>query len=246
MAAGLSGVLLAFIGLAVAGLLPPPSPNQSPQETAAFFQNNTNAFRVGTVLLGFGAALIALWTAVVARRVHEISGHGPVAAYCFLGLGMLLMLEIVLPVGLGQVVAFRVDRPASDTELLSDLFFILLISPSYLLVVQAAVMAAAILADRSAIPAFPRWTGYACLWVAAGSFTSVLIIFFKTGPFAWAGLFGFWIPFGMFGVWIGALSAGVLMHPAGRLRAEAASAEAFRPYGPRLGGSREGPPGSRH
>jgi hypothetical protein len=28
-----------------------------------------------------------------------------------------------------------------------------------------------------------------------------LIIFFKTGPFAWTGIVGFWIPAAVFGTW---------------------------------------------
>jgi len=28
-----------------------------------------------------------------------------------------------------------------------------------------------------------------------------MIIFFKTGPFAWTGIIGFWIPAAVFGVW---------------------------------------------
>jgi hypothetical protein len=213
---GFAGMLLCFVGLAVADLLPPPSPDQTAEQVAAFYQHNTNAFRIGLVLLGFGGAFVTPWIAVVARRMHRIPGHGPLTSYCFLGVGLIVMFQIVLPVALGQVVAFRPERAVEDTKALSDLFFILLISPSYLYIVQLTVMAVAILADPSPVPVFPRWTGYVCLWVAAGSVFSILVIFFKAGPFAWNGLFGWWIPAGVFGLWVASISWCLLKPPGAR------------------------------
>jgi hypothetical protein len=204
------GLGLLFAGLVVAGLFPPPSPSRTAEEFATFYQDNTNAFRVGTVLMGFGGALITLWMAVIARRLHAIDGHGPATAYAFLGLGMLLMFQIVMPITMGQVVAFRPDRPPADTEALNDLFFIQLISPAYLFVVQLAMTGIAILADTSERVAFPRWVGYVNLWAAVGSFSGVLAIFFKTGPWAWNGLFAFWIPAVVFGVWVIAMGVPLL------------------------------------
>jgi hypothetical protein len=222
-----AGLGLLFAGLVVAGLFPPPSPNRTADEFAEFYRDNTNSFRVGTQLMGFGGALIVLWMAVIARRLHAIEGHGPATAYAFLGLGSLLMFQIVMPIAIGQVVAFRPERPASDTEALNDLFFLQLISPAYLFFVQLAATGIAILADRSAQPAFPRWVGYVNLWAAAGSFSGVMAIFFKTGPWAWNGLFAFWIPAVVFGVWVIAMGVPLLIRqiPAFPLTAPPVGAE---------------------
>lgn len=205
------GLGLLFAGLVVAGLFPPPSPHRSAEQFSDFYRHNTNSFRIGTQLMGFGGALIVLWMAVVARRLYSIDGHGPATCYAFLGFGALLMFQIVMPITMGQVVAFRPDRPASDTEALNDLFFIQLISPAYLFFVQLAATGFAILFDRSKQVAFPRWVGYVNLWAAAGSFSGVMAIFFKTGPWAWNGLFAFWIPAVVFGVWVIAMGACLLM-----------------------------------
>jgi hypothetical protein len=211
---GFAGMAVCFIGIGVADLLPPPSPDQTADQIADFYQSETNAFRIGTICMGFGGMLITPWMAVIARRLHRIPEHGPFAGYCFLGLGMLLMYQIVMPITTGQAVAFRTERPVEDTAALSDLFMIQLISPSYVYIVQLIVMGVAVLADTSAVLRFPRWVGYLSLWVAAGSFFSVVVLFFKTGPFAWDGLFGWWIPLLVFGTWVVAVSV-TLLRPAG-------------------------------
>jgi hypothetical protein len=211
--AGFVGMLMLFVGMALAQMLPPPSPDLTTAQIADFYQSHTNAFRIGTLFLGFGASLLAPWIAVIARRMHAIPDHGPLTSYAFLGLGMLVMFQIVMGTTLGQVTAFRPDRPVGDTQALSDLFLIPFISPAYLFEVQMLVMAVAVFADRSAVPVFPRWIAYLCLWVATGSFCGVLVIFFKTGPFAWIGLFGWWIPVAVFAIWVVGISACLLRRP---------------------------------
>lgn len=207
---GIAGLVLIGIGLGVAHLLPPPSPSRTADQVAAFYQHHTNSFRVGTVIMGFGATMLAPWLAAVARRLYGIPVHGPTTTYCFIGLGMMWVFQIVLPIGLGQVVAFRPDRPATDTEALNDLFFILFISPAYVFVVQMALTGYAILADRRECPAFPHWLGYVSLWAALGTVAGVVTIFFKDGPWAWNGAFGWWIPVVTFGIWIAAMSYATL------------------------------------
>lgn len=51
---------------------------------------------------------------------------------------------------------------------------------------------AAILCDSSAAPIYPRWSGYLCLSLGFAQATASFIPFFKTGPFAWDGLFSWW------------------------------------------------------
>lgn len=67
---------------------------------------------------------------------------------------------------------------------------------------QAAAFAAAILKDRHEPTVFPRWLGYFNAWAALLFTPGFLLLYFKTGPFAYHGLLVYWMPTVVFGIWI--------------------------------------------
>lgn len=205
--AGFVGMALVFVGLLVAHLFPPPSPGESAPRIAAFYLQHTTGIRIGTIIMGFGAALLGPWYGVVTRRLHTIPGHGPATAYCQLALGAILIFEIVLPITLIQVVAFRPDRIPQDTILLNDLAMILLISPAYTVIVEWVLVGIAILADKTESKVYASWVGCLNLAAAALSVPGVVVIFYKSGPWSLSGLFGFWVPAVAFGLWVIGMSS---------------------------------------
>jgi len=50
-------------------------------------------------------------------------------------------------------------------------------------------------------PVFPRWSGYLSLVLGLGQSSASFLIFTKTGPFAWDGLFSWWLPATEFFIW---------------------------------------------
>jgi hypothetical protein len=58
-----------------------------------------------------------------------------------------------------------------------------------------------VLQDTSGRPLFPRWIAYFNIWIAISFVPTGLVAFFKTGPFTWHGLIGFWIPTISYGTW---------------------------------------------
>jgi hypothetical protein len=74
--------------------------------------------------------------------------------------------------------------------------------------------AAAIFGDTRPHPLFPRWSAYLSLWNALLLVPGGLMAFFKIGPFAWDGIFAFYIPLLVFFVWL--ISMTVLMLRASR------------------------------
>ena len=68
-------------------------------------------------------------------------------------------------------------------------------------IIQNIALGLCILSDKQAEPIFPRWVGYYNLWVAVLFVPGGLLTFFKTGPFAWDGLFVWWVPFAVFFSW---------------------------------------------
>ena len=78
--------------------------------------------------------------------------------------------------------------------LLSDLGWITFLMPFGTFVVQNFAIGFAILVDKSALPVLPRWIGFFTIGVAILCLRGALLTLFKTGPFAWDGLFVLWVP----------------------------------------------------
>ena len=64
-------------------------------------------------------------------------------------------------------------------------------------------VAVAAFCDKSANPVFPRWAGFVNLFLVLIMIPDQLLFFFHTGPFAWNGIFGLWVPLiGFSGFWV--------------------------------------------
>jgi hypothetical protein len=69
-------------------------------------------------------------------------------------------------------------------------------------ILQPALIAVAVLQDRSTVPVFPRWVGWLNVWTVLLFLPGPFCVFFKTGPLAWDGIFPWWIPFIVFALWM--------------------------------------------
>jgi hypothetical protein len=49
---------------------------------------------------------------------------------------------------------------------------------------------------------FPRWAAYFNIWAALMLTPGTVVMFFKSGPLSWTGLFVFWLPFTAFFAWL--------------------------------------------
>jgi hypothetical protein len=118
---------------------------------------------------------------------------------------------------------FRPDRDPSLTQLVNDLSYVMLILPWPPILGQLIPIAVATWTDRSVEPVFPRWLAWFSIWVAFLLLPATFIAFFKTGAFAWTGIFGFWLPAAVFGVWYLVMTAVLLR----AIRTEATEAVAL-------------------
>lgn len=188
----------------LAHYLPPPSPNAVAADIAALYQQNTGQIRFGMLLMMACSGLVAPFVAVIAVQMKRMEGGAGVLTYTQLSAGTVGMLFLILPALLWTVAAFRPERDPNLILLLNDLGWIFFLMPFGTFVVQNIAIGIAILAN-SGPQIFPRWAGYFNLWVAVLFIPGGLLTFFKTGPFAWDGLFVFWVPLVVFLLWYGAM-----------------------------------------
>jgi hypothetical protein len=200
--AGPAAIVVALIGWSIAGVLPvPPAANDSAAEIVAFYGDDPTSVRLGLMIAVIGLSGIGALVAVIGTRIVRMEGRTPVLAFLQLVSGAVTWVLLIVPLVIMNVAAFRPERSPEITQTLNDLAWILFIPPIGPFLVQNVAIAVAILTDRGAEPVLPRWVGYTNLWVAFLFVPGGLAYFFKGGPFAWQGIFSFWLALAAYAAW---------------------------------------------
>lgn len=207
---GVIGVLIFFFGFVFAGFFPPPSPSWDVERVVAHYQQHANGIRAGMVMMMISGMFIAPLVAVISAQMRRIPGAHPVMVYGQLSAGTLGAVFFITGALVFMVAAYRPDRPAEITYMLNDMGWIVTVIPFSPALIQNVIIGVAILSDRQARPVFPRWVAYFNFWVALGFLPGGLLPFFKSGPFAWNGIFVFWLAGSVFFAWFVVMTAMLL------------------------------------
>lgn len=195
---------------AISGFVPPPAPTDTAEQVAARYIEHGFEIRLGLMITAFGGALVGLWTAAVAVFLKRIEGRFSPLTFVQLTMGGLICLEFITPMMTFFVAAYRPERAPEITQVIDDLAWLPFIGATYTIIVQAFAVALAILTDKRERPILPRWVGYVTVLDLIGMCPAALLIFFKTGPLAWNGIFAFWLVSISYTTWIVALSVAML------------------------------------
>ena len=199
--AGIATLITFGLSFVVPGFLPPLAPSMSAAEAAAYFQQHTTGIRFGMILMMFAGSLFFFFVGVIAVQMRRIEKINPFWTYSQIVAGASGCTIIIVGAMLMTAAVFRPDRPVEISYALFDLAWVMVVMPGTPYMFMNVAIGGAILAGKSAAPVFPRWLGYFNLWAALLYSPGALMTFFKTGPFAWNGLFTFWLPAAAFGVW---------------------------------------------
>ncbi|AKC41403.1 hypothetical protein [Mycobacteroides chelonae] len=157
---------------------------------------------------------------LIARRIERHAGL--VTVMMGLTLATYLVMNFYTPFSFA-VAAFRTERDPALVQYASDYGFLQFIGgiPMFLMVWILSAYAILVLSPRHD-PLIPRWFGYLNLWIAILYLPELLVFFFHSGPFAWNGVVGFWIPAILFIVYF-AVSPAILVPAVRTLIAESES-----------------------
>ncbi|MEM1231142.1 MAG: hypothetical protein AAGI15_11435 [Pseudomonadota bacterium] len=193
------------------GFLPPLAPTLSAEALVDHYAQHRTGIRLGATAIMQLCMLGLLWTVAIGE-VLERAGRPALRQLAAAQrlLGVVTYVVLIFPCIIWTVAAFRPERDPQLLLLLNDLGWLGIVMPILSAVLQALVIGVAVLLDDRPRPAYPRWAGYLNFWCALLFLPGALATFFKTGPFAWNGLFDFWLPVVAFVLWIcvvGALTA---------------------------------------
>lgn len=193
-------VLLVGGGFAVAGWIPPFSPDSSWEELGRNFAGQDNV-RVAAAMFFFGGAAFVFPTVAIAGQLRRIEGTArPVMTWAQLLSGAIGVLGIQIPAAIWLAISYY---DGTDDQLRGTLnamaWFFLLGAVAPAVFQNLAIMCVVLSGDGSV---YPRWIGYVNAYCALGLVLGVLTPFFKDGPFAWNGVIGFWVVAVDFFIWM--------------------------------------------
>lgn len=181
----------------------PHPPTWTPEQVATFFRTDTNMLRFALITLGYGCCLYLPWCAAISTQMRRIEGEHSVMSWAQLGMGSIGVWVFFLPVMLWITISYRADEmPPELMRYLNDFAWLTFINPVCMYFYQGLFIGITILNDKRAEPIFPRWFGWAQIWVIIIYLPGSLVPMFKTGPFAWNGALAWFIPLTVFVIWM--------------------------------------------
>lgn len=184
-----------------AGFLPPPSPGLTADALARLYGDHAVRIKAGMLFCLTASGFVVPFAAVLAQQMRRMPGCDAALASTQLVAGAATSLLVGLPSLILACAAYRPERSPELTQLLNDLGWFTFIFPFPLVMIQALAVGLAILLSARPDEVFPRWAGYLNLWFAFLAIPGGIGMFFKSGPFAWNGVFVFWIPLSAFFLW---------------------------------------------
>ena len=195
--------LMIFVGsFVLTGWLPPPSPGLTPDELTKIFSPDNVLMRIGVLSMCFFAPLFVAFAAVIATQLKRIEGpHHVMANLQFVSAAAGLCLFLV-PGFIWLAISYRAGINPELIMVLNDLAWFMFLAGASPTILQWTCIGLAVIGDKSAHPIYPRWFAYLNFWLALGAVAGQVIPFVKSGPFAYNGLFGFWMVAAVFFIWV--------------------------------------------
>lgn len=202
-----SGVAFIVATIVAQGLLmhfiPPPSPTLSARELALRFIGRRDEIRLGCLIQCIFWSFLVTWGVTISVFLRKMERGYPILTYASIALvGGGDVFFILVPMT-WAVIAYRPETLDPMTiQVMNDWvwFDYLFTWPPFSL--WMVVIAIAVFKDHNVPALYPRWIGYLSLWSAMLLFPAGLIVFFRTGPFAYDGVGAFWIPFAIYFTWM--------------------------------------------
>lgn len=207
--AGPATVVIALIGWLIAGVLPIPLGPESSVQQVVDFYGQTRVL-VGMSIASVGVCLVFPLVAVIGVHMVRMEGRTPILTFLQLITGAATGVLLLLPMLLMAVIGFRPDRNPELTVTLNDIAWLLFITPIAPFIIQNVAIGVAILNDKRRT--LPRWVAFVNFWVAFSFLPDPLAFFFHSGPFAWRGIFIFWLALTTYAVFL--VVMGVMLHEA--------------------------------
>lgn len=196
--------LLYIVGwLVCAQMVPTPSPHWSSEELSQWIVDHKPGITFGCLLMIAGTGLWGSWVAAITVWTFRTESRFPVLTFTQLicvGAGLVFFIFDTL---FWSVAVFRAGSTSPDvTQQMWDIGWFGFLFTITVYIVWAVAWSLGVLLNPPEYQMFPRWTAYVTLGSVTCWSPGLLVIFFKQGPFSYAGALGMWLPITEFFVWL--------------------------------------------
>lgn len=189
--------------LVFARMVPTPSPSWSAAQLAQWLVDHKPGMLFGCLLMIAGTGLWGSWVGAIAVWTFRTESRFPVLTFTQLicvGAGVTFFIFDTLFWG---VATFRAGEINPEiTQQMWDIGWFGFLFTITVYIAWAVAWALGVLVNPPEHQIFPRWTAYATLGSVMCWSPGLIIIFFKDGPFSYAGALGMWLPITEFFVWL--------------------------------------------
>lgn len=192
--------LIGFVGFA--HFVPPPPPSLTADQVAALYDGNRFGIRFGMIVALIGSTLLFPYFTLISLRMARAERGTPVLAAIQFGGAVLLIVFFGLCSMLWIAASFRPELDPTTVRALHDLSWLVFVMVFPAFTLQMICIAVAGFLDDSPRPIWPRWVSYVNVWMGIAGMGGGLAVFFTSGPFAWNGFVGFYIPIVAFVAWL--------------------------------------------
>ncbi|MFE3001616.1 hypothetical protein ACFXG4_42370 [Nocardia sp. NPDC059246] len=189
--------------LVFARMLPTPSPHLTAEQLSQWLVEHKPGILIGCLLMVAGCGLWGSWVAAIAVWTFRTEARFPVLTFTQLICVAAGLTFFIFDTLFWAVASFRAgETDPHVTQQMWDVGWFGFLFTITVYIAWAIAWALGVLLNPSKHQMFPRWTAY----ITFGSVTcwspGLLVVFFKEGPFSYAGPLAMWLPISEFFVWL--------------------------------------------
>lgn len=194
-------VLFFFLFWGIIGQnLPPRGPDFPLEDLVIHFSEHSMTLRLAYVMTAFSSVFFLTWGTGIFALMRHIDPDDYVLPYMQLISASFTGIPVFLAGLFWLAAAFRPET--APILLLHDLGWFFFDLGFAFTTIQMVSISVFFMYHQRLAPTYPAWICWVGIWVGLGQLLFLLVPFFYSGPFAWAGLFNFWIEFSAVFFWV--------------------------------------------
>jgi hypothetical protein len=190
--------------------IPPFDAATSAVDLAQHFQDHGLRLRIAYAVAVPSWGFVMIWSVGIFGLMRRMEGSKALLPYLELMGGGLTSFVPTMASIFWLAAALRPERDPALTQLLYDLGWLTIDIAWSVTTVQYVAAGIVFLKDKRSVPLIPKWISWLGIWLGVEFAAQFVMPNFRSGPFSWAGLFNYWIPFfGPF-LWMALLSMAMI------------------------------------